>query len=133
MRELLYSALAVVLMSPTTSFSKDYTCVFSSWKGATDEDASISWVGTSFIASYQANSSSGKIKKVFPNESTGWIATKAIHTKKFTTLKYQLKEVDVKGKNLQRTYGFRIYKNGKCHATVSSTGLRPVIADGRWQ
>ena len=133
MRKLLYSALAVVLMSPTALFAKDYTCVFSSWKGATDEDASISWVGTSFIASYQDNSSSGKIKKVFPNESTGWIATKAIHTKKFTTLKYQTKRWDDKSRiEHMRRFSFRIYNNGKCQATVSTNGFTPVIAEGRW-
>mgnify|MGYP001074444506 CR=1 FL=1 len=133
MRKLLYSALAVVLISPTTSFAKDYTCVFSSWKGATDEDASISWVGTSFIASYQANSSSGKIKKVFPKESTGWIAAKALHTKKFTTLKYQSKRWDDKSRvEHMRRFSFRIYNNGKCQATVATNGFTPVIASGRW-
>ena len=134
MRKLIYSALAVVLIAPNASFSKENNCIFNSQKGATDEDASISWVGTSFIANFETNSSSGKIKKVFPNERTGWIATKAIQTKKFTTLKYQTKQWDDKSRvEHMRSFGFRIYNNGKCNATVSTTGFTPVIANGRWK
>ena len=41
---------AALLLAASPVFSKEVVCEFTSWKGAKTEEASISWVGTGFIA-----------------------------------------------------------------------------------
>ena len=118
---LTFSLLASVV------FAKSVTCEFTSWKGATDEDATISWIGTGFIA----DEKKGTIIKVWPDGKSDPIGVEVVPIDKFTSFNYTQREEDNEGSKFSVRYGYRIYKNGKCDASLTPQGYTAMFGYGR--
>ena len=117
-----------LLTSASPAFSKEVTCNFTSWKGATSEEASISWVGTGFIA----DAKKARVRKVYNGNKQAWTKVTVKKTNKFTTFVYRTKnEANDKGEKVDRRYGYRVYETGKCNVTFTTQKYTPIIATGR--
>ena len=117
-----------LLTSASPAFSKEVTCNFTSWKGAKTEEASISWVGTGFIA----DDKKARVRKVYNGDKQAWTKVTVKKTNKFTTFIYHTKnETNTNGEKINRRYGYRVYKTGKCNVTFTTQKYTPIIATGR--
>ena len=117
-----------LLTSASPAFSKEVTCNFTSWKGAQTEEASISWVGTGFIA----DEKNARVRKVHNGKKQGWKKASIKRTKKFTTFVYTTQdEANISGESIKQRYGYRVYKSGKCNVTQTNKKYTPIIASGR--
>ena len=128
--------LAILILAlPNFVFSKEIVCDFNSWNGAhhklADEaDAAvISWIGSGF----QVDPQNSRLKVTYPNgNSSGWSNATKKSTEKFDTYVYY-SEVSHNAQTLKLRYGYRVYKNGKCNATMSTRGYSQLSAKGRWK
>ena len=120
------SSIAFLCMT-SLALAKSVTCDFTSWKGAKDEGATISWIGTGF----SADEEKGTIVQIWPDGKSEPIAVEVTPIAKFTTFSYRKSEVDINGKSFPIRYGYRLYKNGKCDASLTSQGYVNMHGYGR--
>ena len=121
----LFMGVAVLISTITTTaaFAKEQKCTFTEWRGAVNEQASISWVGSGFTL----NEKAGIATVFWPNgysrkENIGDL--KIIKAPNFSTFK---KHID------QTTFSYRIYNSGKCTGRSEEGGYTPITAKGRME
>lgn len=117
----------VLLLIGSTASAQVQRCKFHRWIGATNEDATISWIGTGF----EADMKNSRIRKIFYSKKSKWIKVDVKSTSKFTSYNYNSKGKDENRKESEMRYGYRVYKNGKCKAHVTIIGFAPMNATGR--
>jgi len=113
----------------SSSMAEQLTCQLTMWKGSKDQEASISWTGTSFIADMK----NLNVKVSGGGMATqGWVPTLAKRNSKFTTLSFNdLATEENRSKKHQAQFDFRLYKTGKCSVYVKVGRFEPIVAEGR--